>query len=136
MHLRERFSYTEGNREEIKDAIGKWRELLDTEMPKELLSKIRKTPDDKMLKIMDLMAVRMRYMKDIRNHTYFFETPDYQTDLGRNFLAKLKQTELINKKILNELASAIEKVDARDFNASSLNKICSVYLYEQNTKHG
>jgi hypothetical protein len=105
-------------------------------MPKELMAKVRKTPDDKMLKILDLMAVRMRYMKDIKNHMYFWECPDYQTDLGKNFLSKLKQSELTNKKILSDLAEAIEKVPSRDFDAGALNKICSVYLYEQNTKHG
>jgi hypothetical protein len=46
-------------------------------MPEELLPKIRRISDDKMMKILDLMAVRMRYMKDIKNHTYFFEKPDY-----------------------------------------------------------
>lgn len=136
MHLRERFSYTAGNREEMRTALSKWRALLQQEMSEGLQTTIRKTPDDKMVKIMDLMAVRMRYMKDIRNHTYFFETPDYQTDLGRNFLAKLKQSELTNKKTLADLASAIEKVGAKDFDAAALNKICSVYLFEQNTKHG
>jgi hypothetical protein len=71
--------------------------MLEDEMPRELLTKIRRTSDEKMLKIMDLMAVRMRYIKDIKNHSYFFEMPDYQTELGRNFLLKLKQTELTNK---------------------------------------
>ena len=97
MHLRERFSYTKGNRQETMHALSKWREMLEDEMPRELLTKIRRTSDEKMLKIMDLMAVRLRYIKDIKNHNYFFEMPDYQTELGRNFLQKLKQTELTNK---------------------------------------
>jgi hypothetical protein len=97
MHLRERFSYTKGNRQETTHALSKWREMLEDEMPRELLTKIRRTSDEKMLKIMDLMAVRLRYIKDIKNHNYFFEMPDYQTELGRNFLQKLKQTELTNK---------------------------------------
>jgi len=43
-----------------------------------------------MLKVLDMMKVRMRYIKDIKNHAYFFTRPDYATDLGRKFITKLK----------------------------------------------
>ena len=43
-----------------------------------------------MLKIMDMMKIRMRYQRDIKNHAYLFALPDYQTDLGRKFITKLK----------------------------------------------
>ena len=38
---------------------------------------------------MDMMKIRMRYIKDIKNHAYFFTDPDYETDLGRRFIVKL-----------------------------------------------
>ena len=47
-------------------------------------------PDHKMLKVMDMMKVRMRYIRDIKNHAYFFTDPNYETDLGRKFIVKLK----------------------------------------------
>ena len=56
-----------------------------------------------MMKILDMMAIRLRYLKDFKNHFYFFTMPDYQTELGKNFLTKLKQTELTNKAILADL---------------------------------
>jgi Anticodon binding domain len=49
-------------------------------------------------------------------------------------LAKLRQSELTNIQILSDLADSISKV--KDFDANALNKTCSVYLYEQNDKHG
>lgn len=90
MHLRERFSYTQGNKHEEAEALAKWRAMVEEEMPDELLPKIRRVSDAKMLKIMDMMAIRLRHLKDVRNHFYFFTMPDYQTDLGRTFLTKLK----------------------------------------------
>lgn len=48
-------------------------------------------PDKAMIKIMDMMKIRMRYPKDIKNHTYFFDMPIYDTDLGTKFIKKLKQ---------------------------------------------
>ena len=110
MHIREKFSFTPGNKEEMRQALTKWRDMLEDEMPREVLGKIRKTSDDKMFKIMELMQIRMRYMKDIKNHCYFFTMPDYQTELGKNFLLKLKQTALINKKILSDMQKIIEKI--------------------------
>lgn len=48
-------------------------------------------PDHKMLKVMDMMKIRMRYVQDMKNHIYFFGDPDYQTDLGRKFIVKLNK---------------------------------------------
>jgi hypothetical protein len=72
MHLRDRFAFTEGNKVEQSAALSQWRELMLDEMPRELSTKIRKMSDDKMLMIMKMMVVRMRFHKDIQNHTYFF----------------------------------------------------------------
>ena len=64
--------------------------MLLIEMPEALHSAIRQTQDHMMLKIMDMMKIRMRYQRDIKNHAYLFALPDYQTDLGRKFITKLK----------------------------------------------
>ena len=45
-----------------------WRKVLAEEMPQSLAPAIKKVPDRLMVKVMDMMKVRMRYMKDIRNH--------------------------------------------------------------------
>lgn len=82
MHIREMFAFTQENNKEMMQALAKWREMLEDEMPREVINKIRKTSDEKMLKIMEMMTIRMRYIKDIQNHTYFFTMPDYQTPLG------------------------------------------------------
>jgi hypothetical protein len=37
MHLRERFSYTKGNKAEAFEAVRKWRETMEEEMPTELV---------------------------------------------------------------------------------------------------
>ena len=67
------------------------------EMPSNLHSSIKRLSDSRMVKIMDMMKVRMRFIKDIRNHAYFFTTPDYDTELGQKFIRKLKQPALTNK---------------------------------------
>lgn len=85
-----------------------------------------------MLKVMDMMKVRMRYVKDIRNHGYFFAEPDYDTELGRKFIVKLKQPALTNKQILVDLAEIMGKISEEEFKADQLNKACSIYLMEQN----
>ena len=38
-----------------------------------------------MLKIMDMMKVRLRYLHDIKNHGYLFSDPDYSSELGLKF---------------------------------------------------
>lgn len=65
MHIREMFTFTEGNTKEMMEALAKWRDMLEDEMPREVIIKIRKTSDEKMLKIMEMMTIRMRYIKDI-----------------------------------------------------------------------
>jgi len=65
MHIREIITFTGGNTKEMMEALAKWREMLEDEMPREVIIKIRKTSDEKMLKIMEMMTIRMRYIKDI-----------------------------------------------------------------------
>ena len=70
-----------------------------------------------MLKIMDMMKVRMRYMKDIKNHAYFLTAPDYETDLGNKFIRKLKKPALTNKQILNDLHDIMKNIPEDKFTA-------------------
>ena len=88
-------------------------------------------PDHLMLKVMNMMKIRMRYLQDIKNHAYLFAAPDYETDLGRNFIGKLKnQGPLVNKEILADLHKAMSLIPEETFNAEALNKACSIYLFE------
>jgi hypothetical protein len=65
MHIREIITFTGGNTKEMMEALAKWREMLEDEMTREVIIKIRKTSDEKMLKIMEMMTIRMRYINDI-----------------------------------------------------------------------
>ena len=56
-----------------------------------------------MLKVMDMMKVRLRYLHDIKNHTYLFAEADYETDLGQKFQKKIKQAADVNVKILTDM---------------------------------
>ncbi len=85
--------------------------MLAEEMPERLHQAIDKMPDHLMLKVLDMMKVRMRYIKDIKNHAYLFTEPDYETNLGRKFITKLKQAPLTNKQILADLSQIMEKID-------------------------
>jgi len=49
-------------------------------MPDNLEKLIRKMPDSKIVKIMDMMKIRIHFYSDLQNHTYFFEDPDLATD--------------------------------------------------------
>ena len=60
-------------------------------------------------------------MQDIKNHAYLFDAPDYETELGRNFISKLKnQGPLVNKKILADLHSKMQLIPDENFNADAL----------------
>jgi len=47
-----------------------------------VLQKVSEMDDTKMLKVMAMMSVRMRYPTDINNHKYLWQEPDYETELG------------------------------------------------------
>jgi len=56
--------------------------MLVTEMPKTLHRQIKQMSEKKMAKVMDMMKIRMRFHKDIQNHKYLFEDPDFVTELA------------------------------------------------------
>ena len=49
-----------------------------------------------MLKVMDMMKVRLRFPRDIRNHGYLFDPPAYNTELGLKFQQKIKKSATVN----------------------------------------
>ena len=110
--------------------------MLVEELPMNLHPPIKRMSNLKMLQIMDMMKVRMRYIKDIKNHTYFFTPPDYNTELGRKFIRKLKKPPMINKQILADLHQLMKNIPEAEFNALTLNKACSQYLYEKSKTEG
>ena len=134
MHIRNKFDYIEGNASEALQCVKDWRKFIVKEFPSSLHREIKRTPDHLMLKIMDMMKIRMRYMGDIKNHAYFFTDPDYDTELGRKFIVKLKQAPETNIRILADLAEIMGKISNDSFDSLQLNKACSMYLYEQNQK--
>ena len=77
MHIRDKFDYIEGNATEAAACVKVWRKEINKEMPESLSSAMNRMPDHLMLKIMDMMKIRMRFMADIKNHAYFFTDPDY-----------------------------------------------------------
>ena len=99
--------------------------MLVEELPMNLHPPIKRMSNLKMLQIMDMMKVRMRYIKDIKNHTYFFTPPDYNTELGQKFIRKLKKPPMINKQILADLHQLMKNIPEAEFNALTLNKACS-----------
>ena len=90
MHIRDKFAYVEGNTQEALRCAALWRKMLLEEMPESLHSSIKRLSDSRTIKVMDMMKVRMRFIRDIRNHAYFFTSPDYETELGQKFIRKLK----------------------------------------------
>lgn len=55
--------------------------LLNTLKPA-LHRKVKKMSHDKMLKIMDMLKERIHFYSDMNNHTYFFEQPDFGSELS------------------------------------------------------
>jgi len=74
----------------MKNAVDSWRAMLINQMPSPLHKNINQMSDRLMLKVMDMMKVRLRYLHDIKNHTYLFTEADYETDLGQKFQKKIK----------------------------------------------
>ena len=69
-------------------------------MPENLHSQIRTMSDPKITKIMDMMKIRIRFYKDLANHTYFFEDPDYADDQSLKFAKRLNHSNHVKKEIL------------------------------------
>ena len=79
-----------------------------------------------MIKVMEMMKIRMRFVHDIKNHAYLFGEPDYTTELGRKFLNKIKRSPEVNLKILKDIQT--ELLEINDFSAEKMQNVCSDYL--------
>ena len=81
-----------------------------------------------MTMVMDMLKIRIRFFKELINHTYFFERPDYSSELSKKCAKKLKSSPELKVEILEDLKRILG--DQKAINADSVNKICSLYLYE------
>lgn len=84
MHIRNRFEYL--NPLEMKKSANSWRKMILDHSDEHLHSAVKKISEPKMIKIMDLMKIRIHFYKDLRNHTYFFTDPSYDTKIATKFL--------------------------------------------------
>ena len=60
---------------------------------------------------MDMMKIRIHFYSDLNLHTYFFEQPRYDSEIGLKFLKKLKQPNDVKCEILADLITLFEKHD-------------------------
>lgn len=91
--------------------------------------------EPKMKKIMDLMKIRIHFYKDMCNHTYFFTEPSYEGSLPEKLIKKLKQPDEVKCTILKDIKDLFNKLDDSRFLVDTLNKECSMYLYENRDKN-
>ena len=71
-----------------------------------------------MRKIMDLMKVRIHFFKDMVNHTYFFTSPIYDSEVAEKFLNKLKQPDEVKRSILTDLEVVLAEIPNDQFYSS------------------
>lgn len=84
-----RKKYVYYNAEERKESTVRFRQLLIEQMPERIHSEIRKLSYNNMAKIMDMMVPRIQFYSDLVQHTYFFEEPDFTSDIAQKFEEKL-----------------------------------------------
>jgi len=87
-HITNGFSYVSDD--EKRTAVDNWRKMLIKELPDRLKARILKMDNKRMVQVMDMMKIRIRYHHDILNHKYLFEDPDYTTELAVKFYRKIK----------------------------------------------
>ena len=83
---------------------------------------------------MDMMKQRIHFYSDLRNHTYFFIEPLYDTDSSKKFEKRLRQPNDVKIEILEDLIVLFEKLKAelgsKPVDKERINRICSLYLLE------
>lgn len=79
---------------------------------------------------MELMKIRIHFFKDMKNHTYFFTDPIYDSAVAEKFMSKLKQPDLVKRSILTDLSMIIAQIPQAEFQASEISKSCTKYLKE------
>jgi len=126
MHIRAKF--------EGVDTLGAWCGMLLQHLPQELHERIKTFDEEKMLKIKELMRVRIHFYRDMVNHAYFFTEPVYQTAIADKFLEKIKQSNKSKTVILRDLASSFSFL--KSFDSRSISQSCALYLKEKGTAEG
>lgn len=137
MHVRDKFTYHEDEAEK-KECVDEFRGLLLDIMDPRMHSKIRSTSDTKLCKIMDMMKTRIHFYRDLTNHSYFFQQPQYDTSRAKKFFKRLRQPNEVKIEILEDLNTLFKEhqnsqTDPKMKNiilGEQINRICSLYLYE------
>lgn len=93
-----------------------------------------------MIKIMDMMKIRIHFYSDLLNHTYFWEPPVYDTERGKKFLKKLNgQSNEVKQEILTDLADIFVRnrteTESDAVSCEEVNKVCSMYLFENKDRN-
>jgi glutamyl/glutaminyl-tRNA synthetase len=83
-----------------------------------------------MRKVMDLMKIRIHFFHDMKNHTYFFTDPAYNTPIAEKFLTKLMPN---SSKILPELSKILSALPV--FDTPSISQACSQYVKSNSLKN-
>ncbi|CAI2361875.1 unnamed protein product [Moneuplotes crassus] len=130
-HIRKSYIYY--NSDERKESSVRFRNLLLKILPEELHSAIRQYTYKPMAKIMDMMIPRIQFYSDLKKHTYYFQKPDFDSEIAQKFYKKVMSQPEKSKVILEDLHSGLSELDS-DFKREDVAKVCSVYLYEQNQK--
>lgn len=99
----------------MKKCTNSWRKMLLDHLPADIHNSIKKTNEGKMRKIMDMMKVRIHFYKDMNQHKYFFEEPDYADKESQKFLQRLKQANEVKIKILSDLCSLFKEISPDQF---------------------
>ena len=140
MHIRYEFQYF-NDTQERDECVRKWRKVMLEHLPEHLHRRVRSLSDSKTLKVMDMMKSRIHFYTDLNNHTYFFEKPQYATQRAEKFLTRLKQPTEVKIEILSDLVQIFTSMQSsladrsKDFvDAASVNKACSMYLYENESR--
>ena len=100
--------------------------------PPNMHAAIKKCPELKLRKVMDLMRDRLRYPSDMNAHPYFFVDPDLLDSgiemVNKAFNKNLSQTDKVA--LTTTLTERLSKINSVSFNSGTVNKAVSVILYE------
>ena len=128
-HIRRKYVYY--NSDERKESTVRFRKLLLEQLPERLHTAIRKYDYKVLAKIMDLMVPRIQFYSDLANHTYYFEDPDFTSEIASKFedrVIKDKDTQPVGvEEILNHLYTEFEKLP-EEFKKDDVSKVNTLSL--------
>lgn len=127
-HIKSKYVYY--NSDERKESTVRFRSILLKYIPERLHEQVRKYEYKSLAKIMDQMIPRIHFYSDLANHLYYFEKPDFNSEIAKKFEKKVLGDKKQALEILNGLYSDLEKLDDK-FKKEDVHKVCSMYLYNQ-----